>query len=198
MVARTPPEPASLQGDRITLTPLGEADLDDVRRWRSDPDVTRYWITQVVPTRAEMRAWLARNRREGALLWVIRDERRHRIGFVTLFGIDPEHRKAELALMIGERDIWGQGYARETLRVVLRHAFTPTSYGGLGLHKVWLCVVAENQAARRAYVACGFREDGVLREDLYRDGVWHDQILMSILEDEFWQHNEARPGGTRD
>jgi RimJ/RimL family protein N-acetyltransferase len=53
--------------------------------------------------------------------------------------------------------------------------------GGLGLNKVYLSVFAENIAARRAYARCGFREDGVLREDMLRDGAWHDQILMSVL-----------------
>ncbi|MDI3339274.1 MAG: GNAT family N-acetyltransferase [Sphaerobacter sp.] len=191
MVEPTRSAPAALRGPRVTLAPLVEADLDAVRRWRSDPTVTAYWITQAVPTPAELREWLARNRREGNLLWLIRDERGRRIGFVTLFGIDPEHRKAELALMIGERDAWGQGYARETLRTLLRHAFRPVAEHGLGLHKVWLTVVVENEAARRAYAACGFRQDGVLRDDLYRDGRWHDQILMSVLAAEFHQFDQG-------
>jgi RimJ/RimL family protein N-acetyltransferase len=107
------------------------------------------------------------------------------VGYVTLFELDDINRKAELALMIGERSAWGQGFAKEALTTVLCHAFTPPADGGLGLHKVWLAVFAENAAARRAYFTIGFREDGVLREDMYRAGTWHDQILMSVLDREF-------------
>ena len=178
-------QPAELRGARVILVPLTERHLEAVGRWRSDRDVTRYWITQAVPTAAELGAWLDGNRRAGALTWAILAAGREPIGYTNLFGLDREHRRGEVALMIGERGAWGQGYAREALRVLLRHAFAPPEEGGLGLHKVFLSVFAENLAARRVYLACGFREDGVLRDDMYRDGAWHDQILMSVLADEF-------------
>ncbi len=169
-----------ISGERIRLVPLGPEHFDAVLRWRSDPEITRYWITQDVPTEAMIREWYERNRAEAALVWAIsfQDEP---VGYVTLFDVDPVNRKAELALMIGERSAWGQGFAKETLRTLLRHALTRAVSGGLGLNKVYLAVFAENIAARRAYAACGFREDGTLREDMCRDGAWHDQILMSVL-----------------
>ncbi len=173
--------PKTLPGDRLTLVPLGEEHLAAVRRWRSDPEVTRYWITQDVPTMDVIRAWHARNLASGALVWAVLHGPEP-VGYVTLFDLDDVNRKAELALMIGERSAWGQGFAKETLRVLLGHALASTELGGLGLHKVYLAVFAENVAARRAYAACGFHEDGVLRDDMFRDSIWHDQILMSVLE----------------
>jgi RimJ/RimL family protein N-acetyltransferase len=178
-------EPTELHGKRLNLAPLTEAHLDAVRRWRSDPEVTRYWITQAVPSADDIRAWFDDNRRAGALTWAILAAGRRPIGYTNLFDLDRENRHAEVSLMIGERSDWGHGYAREALRVLLRHAFAPTAAGGLGLHRVVLCVFAENEAARRVYRACGFREDGVLRDDMYRDGAWHDQVLMSVLDREF-------------
>ncbi len=173
----------TLIGERLTLVPLGEEHFAVVRRWRSDPEVTRYWITQNVPDEAAIRAWHQRNLAAGALVWAVLHQHEP-VGYVTLFDLDAVNRKAELALMIGERSAWGRGFAKETLRTLLGHALEPTEHGGLGLHKVYLSVFAENVAARRAYAACGFREDGILRDDMYRDGVWHDQILMSVLAGE--------------
>ncbi len=178
-------QPAELRGRRVTLVPLDECHLEALRRWRSDPEVTRYWITQASPTRKEMSGWFERNRAAGVLMWVIADEHGREIGYIDLFDRDIVNRKAELSLMIGEREVWGRGYAREALCTLLRHAFAPAATGGLGLHKVYLSVFAENAAARHAYAACGFREDGILRDDVYRGGSWHDQILMSVLEHEF-------------
>jgi RimJ/RimL family protein N-acetyltransferase len=175
--------PQTLTGDRLTLVAFGPEHLAAVLRWRSDPDVTHYWITQDVPDESAIRDWYERNLASGALVWAILHQG-HPVGYVTLFDIDAVNRKAELALMIGERSAWGQGFAKETLHVLLRHALSPTEQSGLGLNKVYLSVFAENVAARRAYASSGFREDGTLRADMYRDGAWHDQILMSVLAGE--------------
>lgn len=177
-------QPAALSGERVTLVPFEERYLDIVRAWRSDPEVTRYWISTAAPTEDQMHAWLEHNRRRRTLTWLIQDEARQPIGYTNLFDLHPLHRRAEVSLMIGDKSRWGQGYATEGLRTLLRHAFTSTDGGGLGLHKVYLEVFAENTPARRAYLRCGFVEEGVRREDMFRDGAWHDQVTMSILDRE--------------
>lgn len=181
-----------LPGERVRLVPFGPEHLPLAGRWRADPEVTRYWISDEAPGPAELDAWYQENQASGALTWAILDERSTPIGYTNLFDLDAANRHAELALMIGERAAWGRGYATDALRTLLQRAFAPAGNEdkegegeGLNLHKVSLTVFAENLAARRVYAACGFREDGVVRDDIYRAGRWHDQVLMSALATEF-------------
>jgi RimJ/RimL family protein N-acetyltransferase len=169
---------------RLLLRPLRDDVLPAVNRWLGDPEVTRYWIRQTQPSLAELHDWLAANRNAGSITLAIEKHDGTPIGYIDVFDIDLEHRRCEISLMIGERAEWGRGYAREALRLLLGYLFET-----LEMHKVTLSVFADNEAARRVYLACGFREDGVLRDDMYRDGRWHDQILMSILESEFQQRD---------
>lgn len=167
------------------LRPVQPDDLQAIQRWRGDPKVTRYWISRAAPTLDELANWLQENRRTGSWTWLILDETGQPIGYADVFGINYEHEHAELAIMIGERSRWGLGYATESLMTLLGYLLASTEAGGAGLHKISLSVATDNLAARRVYRACGFREDGVLRDDLKYDGRWHDQILMSVLANEF-------------
>jgi RimJ/RimL family protein N-acetyltransferase len=101
---------ATLSGPRLRFVVLGPEHFEAVRRWRSDPEVTRYWITQDVPDEAAIRQWYTGNKASGALVWAILSQGEP-VGYVTLFELDDVNSKAELALMIGERSAWGQGFA---------------------------------------------------------------------------------------
>lgn len=55
----------------------------------------------------------------------------------------------------------------------------------MGLHRVDLRVLAYNERAIAAYRKCGFSQEGVERESAWIDGKWFDDVMMSILEDEY-------------
>ena len=55
----------------------------------------------------------------------------------------------------------------------------------LNLNKIWLGVNSENKAAVKSYKAAGFVEEGVLRQEIYRNGRYYDATRMSILREEF-------------
>ncbi len=174
-----------LAGRRVRLEQLTERHLPEVGRWRRDEEVTRYWITRKAPTDRELEEWLAENRRTGSWTWIVYDERANAVGYIDVFAISVEHRHCEISLMIGERSAQGRGYGQECLRVVLAYLFSGRADGGPGMHRVSLTVVDQNAAARRVYERCGFVVEGRLREDMWIDGAWHDQLVMSVLDREF-------------
>ena len=94
-------------------------------------------------------------------------------------------RKAVFGVFIGEADCWGQGYGPEVTRLVLRHSFRT-----LNLNRISLHVKEFNVRGIRAYEKVGFVQEGILRQDHYHDGRYHNVILVAILKDE-WEALEA-------
>jgi RimJ/RimL family protein N-acetyltransferase len=56
---------------------------------------------------------------------------------------------------------------------------------------VWLSVHGSNERAIRAYRACGFVEEGRLRQHVWSDGQYDDLVQMGILRDEWQARNGA-------
>ncbi|MGC7100160.1 GNAT family N-acetyltransferase [Amycolatopsis lurida] len=81
--------------------------------------------------------------------------------------------------MLGEAEFRGGGYGTDAIRVLCRYGFD-----AMRLHGISLWVVAENTGACHVYRKLGFVEEGRQRERFFRDGRWHDMILMSVLEGE--------------
>jgi diamine N-acetyltransferase len=74
----------------------------------------------------------------------------------------------------------GQGTGKTMLRSILDYTFLE-----LKAHRLWLDVFEANTRAQHVYESLGFRREGVLREAIFRDGEYHTQILMSILDREY-------------
>ena len=102
------------------------------------------------------------------------------IGELLLRSLDVEGRTWELGITIGDRRYWSRAYGREAINLALDYAFRVRN-----MHRVWLTTSATNERAIRAYRACGFVEEGRLREHIWRDGQYVDEVCMGILREEW-------------
>ncbi len=103
-----------------------------------------------------------------------------KIGGIDLRGIAWTDRIAEIGIVIGVKEYWGKGYGTDAMRVLMRLAFDT-----MNLHRLWLRVFDFNPRAIRSYEKCGFRREGLLREDKFMRGRYHDALVMAILEHEY-------------
>jgi RimJ/RimL family protein N-acetyltransferase len=55
------------------------------------------------------------------------------------------------------------------------------------MRRVYLTVNGTNERAMRAYRACGFVEEGRLRQHVWSDGAYIDLVYMGILREEWEQ-----------
>jgi RimJ/RimL family protein N-acetyltransferase len=102
------------------------------------------------------------------------------IGRVRLHWISEQDRKARLAIGIFDRRFWSHGYGSEAMRLLFAYGLDTMNF-----HRVDLRVLAYNTRAIRAYEKCGFVREGVERESAFVNDVWHDDMMMSILDHEF-------------
>lgn len=152
-----------LRGERLSLRPWETGDLTQIRKWVSDPEVSR-WLVAAWPPPSSWETWLHRTYSPSpkALHFAIVLHSGRHIGICSLHIISWTNKSAEVGVMVGEKECWGQGYGPEALRLLLRYAFRT-----IGLKKVVLHVHRENYRAIRAYKKVGFvevpRDQGLLR-----------------------------------
>jgi RimJ/RimL family protein N-acetyltransferase len=177
-----------LQGKRVILRGATREDL--TRQWIFNNDVEVELAGGGDPPmpqslerlQAEFDGEAAKGGRDGASFAIEVDGLY--IGGCALFHFDNTAQTCELGIGIGDKSYWGKGYGREAVQLLLDYAFRLRN-----MHKVWLTTHGANERAQRAYRACGFVEEGRLRDHVWHDGRYQDLVYMGILRRE-WQKSD--------
>jgi RimJ/RimL family protein N-acetyltransferase len=174
-----------LVGSRIVLREYRWEDLPHIRAWVNDHEITKnlndifLFPNTVYETENFLRSMI-----EGTAAskgFVISDkETLSYMGQIDLHQLDYRNRNAALGIVIGKKDCQGKGYGSEAITLLQRFVFHT-----LNLHRLELDVYEFNERAYHCYLKCGFREEGRMRQKLYRDGRYWDVIKMAILKEEF-------------
>lgn len=171
------------------LRELERKDMAAVNAWRRDPELIAQlgapyrYIGPEVDER-----WFdayQQNRRSTVRCAIVdRDAPEEILGMITLADIDWVHRNCELHIMIGPAAARGRGAGTFAFSAMLRHAFLD-----LGLERVQVTVLEDNAASLAVCRKSGFRDEGVLRNAAYKNGVWKNVIVMGVLREE-WDERE--------
>jgi len=101
------------------------------------------------------------------------------VGECQLHFIDHYRRSCQLGIVLG-REYWAKGLGQDAVRTLVDFAFRD-----LGMRKVGLEVLADDERAVGAYRKVGFVEEGRLRDHSWFEGAFHDALVMGILRDEW-------------
>ena len=177
-------EPAFVDGVKVFLRPLREADVNDrYLSWLNDGEVTKFLEAGTFPVTAqELREFyqnVSKSRTD--VLFAIVDKKTDlHIGNIKLGGINWIHRFADLGIMIGDKQYWSKGYGQEACSLLLKYAF-----GTLNLNKVTLGVYGNHTAAIRTYEKAGFQIEGKITGLLNFEGRYVDRVIMGISRQQF-------------
>ena len=174
-----------LQGERVTLRGITRDDLPQLCRFNNDlafelaaggdPPMPQ----ALERLQADFDREVAKGGRDGAVFAIEADG--VCIGACGLSNVNETAHTAELGIGIGDPAYWGRGYGREAVRLLLDYAFRLRNF-----RRVWLWVHANNERAVGAYRACGFVEEGRLREHVWSKARYDDAVYKGVLRDE-WQ-----------
>lgn len=102
------------------------------------------------------------------------------IGNVSITNVNKANRSGESNIFIGDHSCWGKGIGTDAYRLLLEYAFNER-----GFHRIEARVLETNASSLKMHEKCGFKIEGTLRESVFKNGRWQDQVVLSIIENEF-------------
>ena len=175
--------------DRLVLREFRKEDWKAVLVYQSDPRYLRYyeWVERTPEAVQDfVQMFLDQQKAQPRLKFQLGVTLKANAQLIGSCGIRlnaPGDHAGDLGFELAP-DHWGQGYATEAARALVKFGFTE-----LGLHRIWSWCIADNTRSARVLEKLGMQQEGRLRENEYFKGRWWDTRLFGILKDE-WQ---ARP-----
>jgi RimJ/RimL family protein N-acetyltransferase len=175
------PMRSPFEGKLVRLRAREPEDEPYHNQWFNDWDVVRYLGRRYPISHAQSLAMLEPDPRYGWSIGFIIETllEGDPIGQVFLGSASAEDRSAELGISIGDKSRWDGGYGTDAMRTVCRFGFDM-----MHLHRIELGVYADNERAVHVYERIGFRTEGRRREMYFKEGVYHDTLIMGLLEGE--------------
>jgi RimJ/RimL family protein N-acetyltransferase len=171
-----------IEGKKIYLRPYEPGDVDVLYPSLYQAENRRLTGTQQIFSKAGAAAFIEKMAGDNSRLDLVicAQETNQAVGEVVLNNIDYVNRGANIRIGLFSEKDYSRGYGTEALILMLDHAF-----GALNLHRVELGVYEFNPRALHVYEKIGFKQEGVIRDQLFYDHRYHNLVIMSILEDEF-------------
>lgn len=179
------------EGQKVRLREYRREDIPLRLEYINDPEVGGY-LTPDVPypmTLHEEEKWFeSLTAVSDTYRFAIETLEDHKfIGGCSIIGVDWKNSVATIGIFIGSKDHRSKGYGTDAMKVLLNFIFMQ-----MDINKVRLIVYSYNIAAIKCYERCGFRVEGVLRQEIYKDGKRYDKIAMGILKEEYINSNNLQ------
>lgn len=171
----------------MTLRAVEDSDYPHLAKWINDPIFGYYLFYGQLPMNLSQVESMFRTQVESPsnVVFMVDAKKKGRkipIGITGLYDIHPRSLRAEFRIHIGEADFRGKGLGVEITQLMMFFGFDR-----LNLHRISLGVTDENTAGVKAYEKAGFVQEGIIRDGMYRNSHWYNDILYGILRDEYYQ-----------
>ncbi len=162
---------------KVVLRALDAEHVQRTLKWVNDPAVTTFTGTVFPIGEGENETYwreVQKDHRRASFAVETLDGKH--IGNVELRNIDWVSRNAETVVYIGDPEYRGKGYGNEMLAALFDFAFHR-----LNLHRLHSRVFSYNKPAAKMAEWCGYKQEGLMRQQLFRDGEYHDVIIFGAL-----------------
>lgn len=156
----------------ISLKKIDENDLDLLRKWRMQENVTKYMLTDPKITKESQLEWFKKiNNDETRIDYVIVCED-VRIGYYGITSINYEKFSCEIGFYIGENEYRGKGIFK-----IVQKQIEDKIFNDLRLNKIVINVL-ENNPIIDAYKKNGFTEDLYLKKQIFKQNTKYNLLYL--------------------
>lgn len=154
---------------------LSNDEIEFVRNCRNHDDIRKWMYSDCIITSRDHINFINNLKENNKnYYWLVKMEEMH-IGVISLNRIDFQNRNAYIGIYANPFLIL-RGKGELLIECVKKLAFDYVN-----LHTLKIEVMDTNEKATNFYKKAGFREEGRLEEFVYRNGEWHDMIVMGVI-----------------
>jgi UDP-4-amino-4,6-dideoxy-N-acetyl-beta-L-altrosamine N-acetyltransferase len=172
-----------IRGKRIQLRAIEHDDLPKMVQWRNDPEIHQHFYEHEPLSLDAQKVWFEKHRtRQDEKLWIIETADSHEaLGTVGLVHIDWRNRKAEWGrFLIYSKGHRKGGYGSEVESLILRYFFDH-----MNMNRLQCEVFADNAHVISLHQNFGFRQEGLFRQYVFKEGAYRDVVYLAMLRDEY-------------
>ena len=172
----------TVEGDRIYLRYIKLTDVNNnYLSWLNDEEVMKGIATSEYNLQ-NLQSYVINkiNLKHTHFFAIVLKSNNLHIGNIKLDFHDSKANLSEMGVLIGNKDYWGKGIAKEACSLILNYGFKK-----LKLRKIFLSVFENNIHAIKLYKSLGFKTEGKLIKHVCVQGVLYDKYFMGIFSKDY-------------
>lgn len=173
----------NIKGKTVTLRAIEKEDLSLLHKWSNDPEINYMLGGWHFPSsQQDQEKWFNNLSLSGLnQRFAIDAPSTGLIGMANLVDINWKDRNAFHGMLLGDKDIRGKGYGRDTIMAISRYSFEE-----LGLMRLDGSMIEYNEASINAYLKCGWKIEGRKKNYYFRKNQWWDHIIVGITKEDYF------------
>lgn len=173
----------NIYGKKVILRAMEPSDCEFVREMFNDPEMEKLVVGWAFPLSLyAQQKWYENHYNDDNFRFIIEDKECGVVGIATLIDIDWKNRMAQHGIKIGNKALRGKGIGTDAVMAIMRYAFDE-----LGMNRLNSSWFPDNLPSKNMYMKCGWKEEGVRRNYIYKNGRYHDLIETGILAEEYYE-----------
>lgn len=163
---------------KVELRRLTENELELLMNWRMSDEVNRYMTTSPKLTIEGQYKWFEKLKNDKTQIrWVIYIDDIP-VGSMYLVDIDYSNKRCESGWFVAEKE-----YRSLKLAMALQQNMFDYIFYTMGLNRNYGYIIDDNKMLLRLMKLCGDEEEGLLRQHVLKDEIFHDVYVVGITKD---------------
>ncbi len=170
-----------IKGKQIYLREVRESDVNQTYyKWLNDPEINLYLESRYIPMSLKNILKYVESKDGNmdevffAICW---NNNKNHIGNIKLGPVNWIHRRADIGILIGDKEYWGKGIATEAIQLVIEYAFKT-----LNIHKLTAGCHSTNIGSLKAFQNAGFSIEGERKKHSFVGGEYIDTVVLGLLK----------------